>query len=323
MMLISPDYLADIQDHLSRAKKILIVTHEFPDIDAIGSSLALYHQLLKQGYQVKVWSAQPLNHIFSFLPAVHNVVNDYPRDYEYDTVFVLDASHFSRVRHNHKIPVDEKTIINIDHHSDNSHFGDANLVLDISSVGELLYHLFKGMYWDITKEIATCLYAAISFDTGRFAYSNTTAITLAAASDLVTLGASSYKIFQEMDENKKKADFDLMKLGFENCITLDEHGIAYMKIPSQRGTDSTIKLIDVIRQLSGYKVVLVFQEVDKKKVKVNLRSKSTFDVSAFAQRFGGGGHIMASGIFMEETIVDAEKMIIDALKEELESKRES
>jgi bifunctional oligoribonuclease and PAP phosphatase NrnA len=323
MTLISPDYIADIQDHLSRAKKILIVTHEFPDLDAIGSSLALYHQLLRQGYKVKVWTAQPLNHTFNFLPAVHNIVHAYPREYDYDTVCVLDASHFSRVRHHHKIPVDEKTIINIDHHSDNSNFGDANLVLDISSVGELLYHLFKAMEWVITKEMAVCLYAAISFDTGRFAYSNTTADTLLTASELVKIGACSYTIFQSMDENKTKADFDLMKLGFENCITLDDYGIAYMKIPSQRESKATIKLIDIIRQLYGYKVVLVFQEVDKKKVKVNLRSKSTFDVSAFAQRFGGGGHIMASGIFMEESIEDAETMIIEALKEALECSCES
>jgi bifunctional oligoribonuclease and PAP phosphatase NrnA len=316
---LSPDYIADIQDHLSRAKKILIVTHEFPDIDAIGSSLALYHQLLIQGYKVKIWTAQPLNHTFDFLPAVHNIVHPYPKDFDYDTVCVLDSSHFTRVRHHHKIPADDKTIINIDHHSDNSHFGDANLVLDISSVGELLFHLFKGMDWTITPEMATCLYAAISFDTGRFAYSNTKTETLLAASELIQAGANSYKIFQAMDENKNKADFDLMKLGFENCTTLDDCGIAYIKIPSQRDSESTIKLIDVIRQLGGYKVVLVFQEVDRKKVKVNLRSKSDFDVSAFAQRFGGGGHIMASGIFMEESLEDAEKMIIDALREEIES----
>lgn len=301
---------------ITNSKKVLIVTHEFPDIDAIGSSLALFHYLDSIGKEVIVWTAQTLDSTFAFLPGVTSIQHSYPKDFEYDTLFVLDASHLTRVRKHQQLNTETANVVNIDHHPDNSLFGHVNIMHTLSSVGELLYWLFQRSSIEISHDMSTCLYAALSFDTGRFAYSSVTADTHTAASQLVAAGAEPYPIFQRMDENKSVVDFELIRLGIERLVSLKDDGIVFTTLPKD-SPDAKIKMIDVIRQLEGYDVVLVFQELDSNSVKVNLRSKSFFDVSAFAQQFGGGGHKMASGIFTQGALMDVVNKIVPALQDAL------
>ena len=296
-MLLSKEKLEALSAVLQQTVNALIVTHEFPDMDAVGSSLALYHQLKARGIQARVWIPQGLGPDFAFLPGRDKIERSYPFDIGFDTVFALDASHASRVREFSTIPTEGIAIVNIDHHPDNSQFGHLNIVEDISSVGELLYTLFTDLNWDISKDIATCLYAAISFDTGRFAYSNVSAHTHEAAAKCIKCGADSYHIFQSTEENKTVDDLALMRLAIERLVINKHNKFAYTSIPlgSPQGT---IKIIDVIRQLGVIDVAIAFQELEKHRVKINLRSKGNIDVSAFANGYGGGGHKKASGIVM-------------------------
>lgn len=318
-MEFSQEQLTQFNTAIANSKKVLIVTHEFPDLDAIGSSLGLFHYLESLSKEVVVWTAQTLDSTFAFLPGIQNIQHIYPSDFKYDTLFVLDASHLTRVRGYQQLNTDSAHIVNIDHHPDNSLFGHVNIMHTLSSVGELLYWLFKRSSIDISEDMATCLYAALSFDTGRFAYSSVTSDTHLAASHLVGSGAKPYPIFQKMDENKSVVDFELIRLGIERLVSLPNDGIVFTTLPKD-SPDSKIKMIDVIRQLEGYDVVLVFQELDSNNVKVNLRSKSRFDVSAFAQQFGGGGHKMASGIFTHGALMDVVNKIIPALQDALKKK---
>lgn len=303
-------------DAVKQTSHALIVTHEFPDMDAVGSSLALYHQLKQRGIEVRVWIPQGLGPDFSFLPARDKIVRAYPFDIGFDTVFALDASNEQRIREFSAVPRQGIQIVNIDHHPDNSNFGQINIVEHISSVGELLFALFAQIGWDISKDVATCLYAAMSFDTGRFAYSNVTAQTLSAAAACIQKGADSYHIFQSMEENKTVDDLALMRIAIERLVVDKPNRFAYTSIPfgSPQGT---VKIIDVIRQLGVVDVVMAFQEMENNKVKVNLRSKKSVDVSAFANYFGGGGHKMASGIVMAGNLEIVISKITDAFKEYL------
>jgi len=296
-MTLSKETLDAFSTVLQQTANALIVTHEFPDMDAVGSSLALYHQLKERGIEARVWIPQGLGPDFAFLPARDKIVRAYPFDIGFDTVFALDASHASRIREFQTIPTEGIAFVNIDHHPDNSHFGQLNIVENISSVGELLYHLFTDLGWGISKEVGTCLYAAMSFDTGRFAYSNVTADTHLAVAACIQAGADSYHVFQSMEENKTLEDMALMKLALERLVVNKMYKFAYTSVPlgSPQGT---VKIIDVIRQIGFVDVVMAFQELEKNRVKINLRSKRNVDVSAFANGFGGGGHKMASGIVM-------------------------
>lgn len=303
-------------DHLPRCKKALIVTHQFPDMDAIGSCLGLYEYLVSRGVEVRVWSAQELGRDFKFLKYSSNIVSAYPSEFKFDTLFVLDSSHLSRVRHHHLIKYDPSTVtvINIDHHPDNSLFGDINIVTPISSVGEIITRLLTTLNATFTPTMATALYAAISFDTGRFAHNNVTSQTLKMAANLLDAGADNFEITQCIDENKSPEDFQLVRLAIENLVCNPDLGYVYTSIPNMY-SENHFKVIDFIRLLGGFDIFIVFQEIGNRRVKVNLRSKVDFDVSDFAQKFGGGGHKRASGILMEGSLKDIQKAILDDLAE--------
>ena len=301
--------------HIGDAKKILITAHKNPDTDAIGSCLALaYYFSSELKKDIKIWIKESVKD-FEFLPNKQFFENKFPKEYKFDTLIVCDCSTLDRINHVSFINnvQHEYTTINIDHHPDNSKFGDINVVTKISSVGELLYKIFTTLDWKISSQIATCLYAAISFDTGRFAYSNVTDETLFAASNLKKLGAKPYEIYQALEENKTENDFQLIKIAIDNLVVIKEYSLAYTTIPknSPRGS---VKVIDFIRQLKNVELCIVFQELRSNLVKVNLRSKHTTNVTKIAGHFGGGGHNRAAGIVFEKEITECKLELIEYIK---------
>ena len=284
-----------IDDYIKHAKRILITAHQFPDTDAVGSALALYLSLKKQGYDAKIWLNDYSPKLFSFLPSHTHINKEFIDSYKFDLLIVLDSSHLNRVCNYHYITDASHAFktINIDHHPDNSNFGDVNLTLSISSVGELLFHLFSSLGWDISLDIATCIYAAISFDTGRFAFKSVSSDTLRCAAELIDKGVEPDQITQALDENKSINDFELIKKAIETLITNDEKKYAYCVI-TKDAPKAKLKVIDFIRQLKDFHVFIIFQELKSNLTKINLRSKNDFDVSDFAQAFNGGGHKQAA-----------------------------
>ncbi|MBI59832.1 hypothetical protein CL657_01280 [bacterium] len=289
-------------NHIKSSKQILITAHQYPDTDALGSCISLA-EALSEDKTVKVWITKGDAKEWEYLPKPSYVEKDFPHDFKFDTCIVCDCSNLERVdQHEHiQNSAHSFTTINIDHHADNNFFGDINLVKSISSVGELLFEMFTELGIPISPMMATCLYAAISFDTGRFAYSNVTNKTLTSASQLVTLGANPHHITQSMEENKSERDFQLIKIAIDNLVINKNQGFAYTTIP-KKSPKGSIKIIDFIRQLKDIDLLIVFQELQSKLVKVNLRSKSDVNVSKIAQQFGGGGHNKAAGIVFNKDL---------------------
>lgn len=295
---MNPDHVASFHTQINTAQRILITAHQFPDMDALGSCIALAHLLTSHAKKdVKVWIPKEKLAAFEWLPLESFICHDYPQSFVFDTCIVCDCSHLDRVDHHHllKQATHPYITINIDHHPDNSSYGDINLVYPVSSVGELLYTLFDALQWPLSPAIARCLYAAIYFDTGRFAYSNVTEHTLAAASALIHHGASSFETFQHLDENKSERDMQVIKIALDHLVVNHDYDFAYTTLPKNTPR-SSVKVIDFIRQIKDIELFIVFQELQTNMIKVNLRSKHTFNVSKLAQTFGGGGHERASGI---------------------------
>ena len=306
---------ADVRQQIDSAEKILIVSHQFPDFDAIGSSLALQIALESMGKEVLTWSAGMSPAPFLFLPKSETIQTTVPESYDFDTLFVLDSTDLGRVDSIDVLPISENVrVINIDHHVDNTHFGDLNIVMTISSVGELLSHLFDAMAIPISTDMATCLYAAICFDTGRFAHSNVTAETMSACARLIQKGAQPSKIVQEMEETKTSDDFECLRKGLSRLIIRDT--LAFTSLP-RSSTKSAIKLVDYLRLLKTPDTFIVFQELSGKRVKINLRTRTAFNLSEFAARFGGGGHKKASGILYKGLLDPTIQKITRALEEAL------
>jgi bifunctional oligoribonuclease and PAP phosphatase NrnA len=307
-----------LKSHLETAKNVLIISHRDPDIDSIGSSMAVMALLEKRGVKVCVWSADNLKEEFDFIPGSEKVVKKLPTNFKFDTIIALDSSDLSRIKKIETIKILENiTIINIDHHPDNSNFGTINIIdSTASSTGEIVYNITKKLAWDLTANIATCLYASIVSDTGRFLFNNTSAKTLATAADLVEKGANPHHIAKSIYEELPIETFDFMKIALDRLVVDKIHRYAYTSIPRQLPT-SAINIIDFIRQIRGIEVFMVFTELKKDLVKISLRSKTDFDVSAFASHFNGGGHKNASGIRVQKSLKKAEQEIISKLTEEL------
>ena len=301
--------------HITNAKQILISAHRYPDIDAIGSCLALAEAINHDNNTVKIWIPKNNTKDWDCFPKSNLVEKNFPHNFKFDTCIICDCSNLERVDQFEHIQNSQHsfTTINIDHHSDNNNFGDINIIENISSVGELLFNLLSTINIQISQSMATCLYAAISFDTGRFAYSNVTEKTLEVAAKLIKIGAKPYLITQAIEENKSEKDFQLIKIAIDNLVVNHTASFAYTTIP-KKSPKGSVKIIDLIRQLKDIDLLIVFQELQSKLVKVNLRSKSQVNVSKLAQKFGGGGHDKAAGILFTKDLETCQAELIQYIQ---------
>ncbi|MFC1754079.1 bifunctional oligoribonuclease/PAP phosphatase NrnA [Thermoproteota archaeon] len=301
---------------LQSASTVLITTHKDPDLDGVGSALAWYLQLKKMGKTCVIWVADGFEHAH-YLSGLDAVVTEIPRGLTFDVLLVLDASTIDRVR---GVDVLSKfpfsyNILNIDHHMDNTMFGNVNIVdKTASSVAEMTVTLFKESGWEIDKQTADNLYAGLCYDTGRFMHSNVTEKTFLTAAELLRCGADARRVTQAMYEDLSVSDLDVMKLTIDNMIVKKDIGYAYTVLPKEVRGQTKIKPIDVMRMLGGVKVVMVFQECANGEIKVNFRSKSGVNVQELASLFGGGGHYMAAGVTLAGRVQD----VINKISKELE-----
>ena len=217
--------------------------------------------------------------------------------------------------------------INIDHHHDNTRFGDVNLVVsDASSTGEVLRDVFRELGVELTPEIAEALYIALVTDTGRFQYANTTPKALRLAAELVEAGADVHKVFQQVYESVQFAKLKLLARALERAQIYDGGRIVVSHLlrtdfhelgapdPYSEG------IIDYLRAVEGADLAMLIREPPRlsgPERRVSLRaSVDELDVSAIARPFGGGGHRQAAGFssaLSTEEITDAVRKAFAAM----------
>lgn len=311
----------EVRHHISMGKKdALIVVHRDPDLDAIGSALAFSMMLDQFGTKSVIWMAGQDAKQFAHLPKSERLVNLLPAPETIESIYALDCAQLDRIKdHKELARYSSASIINIDHHPDNTNFGTINLVEIVSSVGELLTQ-FLADFATVTEEMAECLYRAIVFDTGRFQHSSVTAETLACASRLVALGVNPNLVSEELYSSNPPSYFSTIKRGLENIIINEELGYVYTVIPNCEQNEG-YEMIDFIRTLKDVEVFAVFRELPNRLIKVNVRSRSYFDVSAFAHQFGGGGHRKAAGIAQKGDLMTVTNAVIAQLENDLRKAR--
>ena len=210
--------------------------------------------------------------------------------------------------------------IDIDHHHDNTRFGDANLIVpDASSTAEVLRDVFAELGVRLTPEIAEALYIALVTDTGRFQYANTTPKTLRLAAELVEAGANVHRVFQGVYENVQFAKLKLLARALERAQVYE--GGALVVSFLLRGDFAEVGaaepysegIIDYLRAVEGAIVSVLIREPprsDGPTRRVSLRSSTDeVDVSAIARKFSGGGHRQAAGFSSEQSIEEITEFI--------------
>ena len=277
--------------------KLIATVHKDPDFDAIGSLLALNKLINKMGKTITLYAPDIDINQFKKLPEIHLIKKDV--DSHYDLAFFLDCSDKNRIYNPKSFPKFNESI-NIDHHQDNTHFGDFNVVLQISSVGEIIYNLFKILNINIDKSTAINLYAAICFDTGNFKFSNTTPQTFKIAAELLELGIPISQISEWIFESKTIAYFEDIKCGLDNLYIDKTHPFIIVFIPFKinQSKESTINFF---RKLENTELIIVCKETSNKNYKISFRSKNKVNVASLAKKFNGGGHIRAAGAYYKNS----------------------
>ena len=316
-MSVSASLIVDYLKSNTKSK-VLIVTHTFPDGDGASCCLAVSEWLTYFGVEHIVWIPEGLPSYLEGLAHKKRVRKKYPDYFNYNTVISLDASSFERIAFNHLISK-TATLINIDHHQDNTSYGDINWTEDRSSVGEMLAKLQQDYSLPINYEIATMIYTAIAYDTGQFKHDNCSSQTHQFVSKLLNYGVSTSNVSKTLFENVSLDYFEKLHCALSHVAADNESGLIYTYLDEAQ-LDIEGSVIDVLRQWRNTRVAAVFQALPDNFVKVSLRSES-LDVAHFAKAYGGGGHKKAAGIRLEGKLLDVVELLITKLKEALANER--
>src|ERR1700675_1157462 len=306
--------VAAVADAIRSHDRFLLVTHENPDGDALGSILATKLALDQLGKDsvMYLYGDAPLPAEYSFLPLAE-LRRQLPADWRERVLIAVDCANESRLGPDPEPLVGAPLVIDIDHHHDNSRFGTVNLIVpNASSTGEVLRDLFAALGVELTPDIAEALYIALVTDTGRFQYSNTTAKSLRLAAELVEAGADVHRIFRGVYETVQFAKLKLLARALERAqIYAGGRPVASYLL---RGafTDSGAAeaysegIIDYLRMVEGADMAALIREPprsDGPKLRISLRSSNDeLDVSAIARKSGGGGHRQAAGFSSDESV---------------------
>jgi phosphoesterase RecJ-like protein len=304
-------------DALMKAESIVIAVHVQPDGDAFGSMLAMTLYLKRIGKRVcATWGEKTeIPSQYEWMPYIDSVVefsDCHKTSKNSDLLLTLDCANEHRLGSIEDSLSKFSTVINVDHHMDNSRFGTINVVdLSAAATCEIAYNILKEMNADITPEIANCLYAGIVTDTGRFQYSNTGAGTLRIAADLIDLGAEPNKIFHYIYENISFGGLKLMARIIERARIIEESRLAYSYIKSSDLKECGVTIaetetfIDQLRTAKEADAAVILKETPDGKLRASLRSKGCIDIGAIAREAGGGGHRNAAGATFEMSVEEA------------------
>ncbi len=292
-----------IKEIINNNSSFVVVSHSNPDGDAVGSSAAVYELLKMLHKDVVVANESPIPAKYSFLSGYQSFVPlNSASNRVYDVIFLLDTSSLSLIRQTGFDPHDlGKTSVNIDHHKDNTLFGDHNYVdSSASACGEIIYEVVREIFSFVPRSIAEALYTAIVTDTGQFSYSNTTPKTLIVVSELLKTGIDAHEISRKLFKEKGFESQMLLGRLLTNMKRSNDGKVVYSILTAkdfqETGTTEgdTENIVDQLNNIKDTEAAFLLRERGKGVWKISFRSHN-IDVSSVAKLFGGGGHRNAAG----------------------------
>jgi len=275
-----PKIVDRILEGIRASHTFCIVGHIRPDGDCVGSQLGLALALKAEGKKVQCWNEDSIPQKYSFLDPDNLFQRPKPGQ-QFDCVIAADAASFERLGSVGPCVTERKLLINIDHHTSNTRYGDLNWVSAREpSTGELILRLLKFAKWPITRRIADCLFTAVSTDTGSFQYPTTRPATFHASGELVARGADLAKICEEVYQSYPLSRVRLLKHVYSHFRLTHHNEIAYFWLRKSdfvragSESDDTEGLIDHIRAIAPVVVACVFEEIEPGLTRISLRSKS-------------------------------------------------
>lgn len=324
--------ITEIKSLLATKKKIVIVTHKNPDGDAIGSTLGLYHYLIKTNHSVNVITPNDYPSFLKWIPGENSILKYDSQTYDCnlilnnaDIIFTLDFNAFHRTGSMETVLAESSAIkIMIDHHQapDNYAkymFSDTSM----SSTCEMVYH-FLNMLGDIDlidADLATCLYVGIMTDTGSFKFLCTTSTTHRIIATLIEKGANNTDIHTNIYDTNSYEKLQLLGCALNNLKVIPELRTAYISLSQDELNRYNYKKGDtegiVNYGLSIDNIVLAAIFIEDRQegiIKISLRSEGHFSVNEMSRKhFNGGGHTNAAGGKSELPLKDTIEKFISIL----------
>jgi phosphoesterase RecJ-like protein len=300
-----------VLEELRSAQRLIVVAHEHPDGDALGSLIGMQGALTALGKDCLMFidsSELPLPQEYDFL-SLSGLVSSPPDDLDERTIVFLDCGNLER-NPAEALQRPGMHILNIDHHHDNTHFGTVNLVVpDASCTAEIVWDLMQGLGTAPTQEIAEALYVGLITDTGRFMYENTGPRAHRMAADLIEAGVDVHEIYRRVYEGVPYGKLALLARGLAKVERYDSGRLTVTELDAadfaESGAEESYSegVIDHLRAVQGTAVAALVRDRigdtdgnGKPLRKVSLRaSDERVDVSAIARVQGGGGHRQAAG----------------------------
>lgn len=310
--------LDNILDEINKANSIVILTHENPDGDAIGSGLALYNALKDMGKNPDLIIPE-FPRTFEFLPGADEIKKGSDIE-KYDLAISVDCATIKMLNGFANYFENAEVKISIDHHSTNTMFGDINYVSpDAPACAQILIVLLNYFKIEVTKEIGTCILAGIITDTGGFKYSGVTAETFEFVAWLLNKGINVSKIYRKVLQTKTRANFELNRIASNRLEFFEDGKVAFTYITKEDEEEVNAEsgdhegIVETGRDIEGVEVSVFIRETDKG-CKISMRSNEYVNVSDVCLLLGGGGHIHAAGVTMQCTIEQAKEKILRQIK---------
>lgn len=308
--------LLTIANQIKNKDFFYIITHSYPDGDALGSSFALCRALQKMGKHAKVMHENNLPEKFEFL-------NQYIENQTFEPRCVISVDLADTALLEPSLKKFEKNVdICIDHHISNKNYANATFVDSTAAAAcEIIYELIKLLGINIDKPIANCLYVGISTDTGCFKYSSTTAHTHLVAAELINSGAEIAEINENIFVIKSAQKIECEKIIYKNLeyfcggkLAITDISTAEMqKIGINDGELDGIASIPI--SVEGVDLGATIRQKEDGMLKISVRTSKNINSNEFCAYFGGGGHSRAGGFNLKCNIEDAKKLIIKKFTE--------
>ena len=311
------------REFIDRHHAFLILSHQDPDGDALGSSLALEKALRSRGKRAVTANDSPVPESLRFLPGWDSVHLAADVAETFSAVFVLDCSSLDRVGPRaERLVSPSAAVACVDHHAaGNGGFGDPRLVdVEASATAELVHDLLAGVGIPITPAIAACLYAGIASDTGAFRYLNTTPKILRLAARLVEEGADPALTAEALYARKSAGSLRILGLALASLEARAGGQVAALTISrdmfdrAKATPEDADGIVQYAKALLGSRVGVLIQEPVPGEVRISFRSDGSVDVNQVAGRFGGGGHKNAAGARVKGGLESVREAILSALE---------
>lgn len=313
--------LDNILKEINKAENIVLLAHENPDGDAMGSCLSMGLALQNEGKDVEIIIPK-YPRTFSTLPGI-DLIKEKGTKEKYDLAIALDCATVKMLNGWSGYFEDAKEKIVIDHHSTNAMFGDLNYVdYSAPACAQVLYTMFKYFKWKINVDIGTTLMTGIITDTGGFQYSGVSKETFEIASELLSIGVNIPKIYKQVFSTHTRSSHELKKIALDRLEFLEDNKVTFTyitkkdeeKVKAETGDYEGI--VNEGKNIEGVEVSIFLHEIDSG-FKVSLRSNYYVNVSNVCLMFGGGGHVNAAGVTMQGDVHEIKEKILREVRLQL------